>query len=386
MREIVIDTIVAVLIIAAMVLFLFAAIPAHYPQSQGGDYPYYEDMARSLLDNGAPSPWRYRLLNPLFASWLIAAGMSANAAFLTLTAIFSVASCVLMRVYLGQLGLPLAAARAGALLFAVSVGAFIPLRRYYGYTDALTNCLILLVLVLTAARRHVAVSLALGVGTVAKESMLLLLPFLAHRLKAARASWRHALLVLLPPVAVFAALRLFVPAHPSGNDPVALTWDAQVEYWRTAMVNGPVRWLLWAFAYSMGPVWLLALAGARRNLSFIASMSLYALPVLVPLTRTTDTERALMLLFPIVFPLAAHSCVGCNRRGVVVFAVIASACTWIAQLTFDWVPQLRLGPVNAKDIAFLVLCVVPLVVLVRYRSSRSTAQPLAWPDDGVGRA
>ena len=365
-------------LVLAMLAFLLVAIPAHFTESQGGDYPYYVQMAQAPLENSAPSPWRYRLLNPFLASLLMNAGIPTNVAFLSLTTVFAAASCVLMRIYLQQLGLSVFGARAGALLFAVSVGAYIPLRRYYGYTDALTNSLILLVLVLTAARRHWLTVVTLGVGTVAKESLLLLLPWLTRRLVAIGTPWRATLAVIGVPVAVFLALRLIVPPAPSGA-PVALTLEAQFEYWRTAMVNGPIRWLLWAFAYSMGPVWLLAAPALRNNMTFVGSMALYAIPLLVPLTRTTDTERALMLLFPIVYPLAALALEQCGKPSATWVAAVAIACTWVAQLTFDWVPQARLGPVNAKDFAFLVLCVLPMLLVLRAQTRATQARRLAWP-------
>jgi hypothetical protein len=286
-----------------------------------------------------------------------------------------------MRVYLQQLGLSLFASRSGALLFAASVGAYIPLRRYYGYTDALTNFFILLALILAAKRLHLATALALGVGTVAKESMLLLVPFLARRLIVPPGSWWTAATVVAPPVAVFIALRLFVPPDPSGSAPVALTLSAQFDYWRTAMVHGAPRWVLWAFAYSLGPVWLLAAAAIRGNMPFIATMVLYAIPVLVPLTRTTDTERALMLLFPIAFPLAAHAIDRCdgNSRALWITA-LAVACTWVAQLTFDWIPQQRVGPVNAKDVTFLLLCLAPAAAVLRCQWGNSQEHcALRWP-------
>jgi hypothetical protein len=354
-------------LVLALLAYVLVAVPSHFTESQGGDYPYYVQMAETPLNNSVPSPWRYRLLNPYFASLLTGAGVSTDVAFLSLTTAFAAVSCMLMRVYLQQLGLSVFAAWTGALLFAVSVGAYIPLRRYYGYTDALTNSLILLVLVLTVARRHVLTAVALGVGTLAKESMLLLLPFLAQRLKAIKTPWRVAVAVLAVPIAMFVALRVLVPTEPSGTDPVALTLEAQLEYWRTAMVNGPIRWVLWSLAYSMGPVWLLAAIGLRGNLPFVGSTALYALPVLIPLARTTDTERALMLLFPIVFPLAAYALQPFIKSRSVWVAAVAIACTWGAQLTFDWTPQLRLGPVNAKDAVFAALCLVPALLVALHR-------------------
>jgi hypothetical protein len=378
-RVVILDIIVTALLVLAFVTFLFAAIPRHYVESQGGDYPYYEEMTRELRHNSVPAPWRYRLLNPLMASGLIAIGLTPHAAFLTLTAIFAGVSCVLMRVLLVQLGVSLFAARAGALLFAVSVGAYIPLRRYYGYTDALTNALILFVLVSAVARRHMAVLATLAIGTVAKESLLLVAPFVAQISFKATRSVRLAAMVLAVPVVVFALLRIVVPVSPAGEAPVALTLQAQFDYWHTAMVNGVVRWILWAIAYSMGPVWAIAALSLPRNRAFAMATTLYVLPVLIPLLRTTDTERALMLLFPLVFPLAATAIDACHRRGHGwIAAGTAILCTWVAQLTFDWVSPWRIGPVNAKDLTFAALCIIPALLIIRLRAPNGAFLRVWW--------
>ena len=385
MRHVTADVLISALVVLGMVVFLLTLVPDHYTQSLGGDHPYYQEIARAPLQSTAPAPWRYRILNPALASALMAAGLSSSAAFLTLTAVFAAASCVLMRIYLQQLGVSLFAARAGALLFAVSVGAFVPLRRYYGYTDAMTNFFILLVLVLAAAHRHIAAAVALGIGTLAKESTLLVVPFVAWRAAVSGRSWRAPALLAVVPVAVFLLLRIVVGPDPSGGLPLALSLQTQFDYWQTAMVHGPVRWVLWSFAYSMGPVWLLAAMGFRHNASFVLSMALYALPILVPLARTTDTERALMLLFPIAFPLAAYVMDRARDDHRAIWkAGVVILCTWLAQLTFDWTPQWRVGPVNAKDLGFITLCLVPVLVYLPGLPGRQTTA-LSWPSVRTGK-
>lgn len=361
-RALLAEGVVALFLLLGMLGCIFATVPGYLTQSTGGDYPYYVEIARHPLANSVPSPWRYRLLNPWLASQLMAAGVGTDEAFLTLTFTFALVSCVLMRLYLTQLGVSAPGARAGALLFAVSVGAWVPLRRYYGYTDALTNALTLGVLVLAQSGRAMATAVTLAIGTVAKESLLLLLPFVALQLFVRRLAWIAIAAVAVAPVLVYVAIHAIVPADASGSAPVALTWAAQVDYWRTAMVHGATRWILWAFAYSMGPVWLLAAVAVPRNWPFVRGSLLLLLPILVPLIRTTDSERALMLTFPVVIPLAAAALE--TWRGspyATPIATLAIACTWLAQLTFDWADPMRLGPVNAKDIVFLTLCLAPLL-------------------------
>jgi hypothetical protein len=380
-RGLFVEAAVNLALLGVLVAYLFAAIPGYFVDTQGGDYPFYVEMANDALGNAVPSPWRYRPLNPWLASWLIKAGASANAAFFTLTFIFAAASIVLLRIFLRQLSVSPFGARAGALLFAVSVGGYIPLRRYHGYPDALTNCLILVVLILVASRRSVATAIALAIGSLAKETMLLLVPFVGWRLHKASVPWQRVVAVVATPIAVYFLLRVVIPPV-AGGTPIALTFSAQIEYWREAMVHGWVRWILWAIAYSMGPVWLLAAAGLRGNWRFLGSVSLYLLALLAPLIRTTDTERALMLSFPVVFALAAHALD--QRRGHtsgVIVAAIAIACQLGAQLTYEWAPTFRFWVVSPKDIVFLALCVTPLAAIALTHSTATPADPLSWPSD-----
>lgn len=373
-------------VLLAMLGYVLIGVPAHYHESQGGDFPYYVEMAEHPLGSTVPAPWRYRPVHPMLASVLIGAGLPVNAAFLALTFVFAVVSCALMAIYLRQLGLSTFAARAGALLFAVTAGGFVPLRRYFGYSDTITNTFILLVLMAVVSRRTARTAAALGVGTLVKETLLLYLPFALWR------SWKQSAggttarstrlgqlaAIAVPPLAAFVLLRVVIGPDPAGTSSVALSWSTQVAYWREAMIHGPARWVLWALAYSMGPVWLLAAIGARHNLRFLGGSALLLVPLLAPLARTTDTERALMLAFPVVFPLAAHALERVRHsRHAVAAAASAIVCAWVAQLTFGWSSTARWFGVSPKDVVFLALCLAPAaaVLLVRHQGAEP---PLVW--------
>jgi hypothetical protein len=362
----------------AMLAYLLARVPAYLDIAHGGDYPHYLAIAEAPMTNSVPAPWRYRLLNPWLASFLIAAGATPATAFLALTTLFSFVSCLLMIAFLRALGLSAFASRTGALLFAVSVGGFIPLRRYFGYTDGLTNCFILFALIVIMQRRYTLLTMALAVGALAKESVLLLLPFVSGRMLAVPAPVMKIAVVLAIPIAVFASIRLLLPPDASGSAAVALTWEEQLGHWRNAMTHGVGRWILWSFAYSMGPVWLIAALAAPANVPFIRQSALYLLPVIAPILRTTDTDRALMLAFPIVFGLAAAAMERCSQLpGKYVICAAAVGCTFATQLTFSWSALRRFGPVNEKDLVFLALCLLPVGLLLTCRGDRRPAQ-LSW--------
>jgi hypothetical protein len=370
--------IVILAILGAEVTWMFATVPDFLSRAHGGDYPYYVRMSETPLTTAVPSPWRYRVLNPWLASLLVKAGVSTDVAFLTLTVVFAFLSSLAMRAFLRRLSLSPFAADAGAVLFACSIGGYVPLRRYFGYTDALTNFLILIVLIAALARRPIITAALLVLGTFAKESLLLLVPFLIVRERALAVGWRRVALMAGAPAIVFLFLRWLVGS--GGDDAsIALSWDTQVAYWRTAMVHGVARWLLWSIAYSMGALWLLAALALPRHWRFFAAGLWLLLPLLAPLVRTTDTERALLLAFPVIVPLAMALVDECpTRGGQWAVAVAMCAAALLGQLTFDWVEPPTVAGVNAKDLVFATLCLVPLVVVARCRSAAMTS-PLAWP-------
>lgn len=364
-------------ILAGELTWMAATVPDFLSRAHGGDYPYYVQMAETPLTTAVPSPWRYRLLNPWLASLLARGGLSIDVAFLSLTAIFAFASSLAMRSFLRRLSLSPFAAGAGAILFAASIGGYVPLRRYYGYTDALTNFLMLLVLIAATAWRPAAIAALLGVSTVAKESLLLLLPFVVQRLRAAAVSWARVAAIVVAPLAVFVGLRLTVGS--AGESPLALAWETQVAYWRTAMVHGAARWMLWSFAYSMGPLWLLAALAAPRHPRFVVVGLWLIVPLIAPIVRTTDTERALLLAFPVVLPLAISLIDECRTRGAqVALAAIVCVASLAGQWTFEWADPPRIGPINAKDLVFAALCLAPAAtaLICRRPGARAT---LAWP-------
>jgi hypothetical protein len=67
----------------------------------------------------------------------------------------------------------------------------------------------------------------------------------------------------------------------------------------------------------------------------------------------------------------------CGRRGRQA-ALVALGCTLAAQLTYEWSPVWRLGPVNAKDLVFAALAIAPAAAVLRWRGAFPVT-PLGWP-------
>jgi hypothetical protein len=364
-------------ILAGELAWMFATVPDFLSRAHGGDYSYYVQMAETPLTTAVPSPWRYRVLNPWLASLLARTGISIDVAFLLLTVAFAFASSMAMRSFLRRLSLSPFAADAGAILFALSIGGYVPLRRYYGYTDALTNYLILVVLLAALIGRPLITAALLVCGTFAKESLLLLLPFVILRERALARPWHQIAIMAVAPIAVFALVRWMIGSN--GDASVALSWETQLAYWETAMVHGVARWILWSIAYSMGPIWLLAVLAARRHWRFLAAGLWLLIPLIAPIIRTTDTERALLLAFPVIFPLAVSLFDECRTTAEQrVLATVTCVAALGGQLTFDWVATPLIGGISAKDIVFLTLFMLPMMVVLQVRSPSAKA-PLAWP-------
>jgi hypothetical protein len=373
-----IDAALIAILLALGLALCVLTTPDYLAVAAGGDFPFYVQMAASPLANAAAPPWNLRILNPALASALIAAGVPVSLAFLTLTWLFALVSSTLMGIFLRQLMVSPLASRAGALLFAASAGGCALLRRNFGYPDALTNCGILAVLICVAAKRRGLLAWALTAAAFTKETVLLMLPWCAWQAR----HWRPRLAVIALialPIGVWLMLRI---ALSSADAPVAFTIGDQLAYWREAMTHGALRWILWSVVYSLGPIWLVALIAAPRNIAFIARFALFLAAVFVPLARTTDTDRALMLTFPVVIPLAACALDNCGaRHRVLIASAITIACTLITQMSFAWSPAARIGPLNAKDLLVATVCLLSAGVVMFYQQAaeRGDRATLHWP-------
>ena len=292
-----------ILVMLVSVALAWQFIPDYFsPEAAGGDYHRYETMMVQLWPNQTMPPWRYRIMYPLLARIPHAMGASNPVSFFWVTMAACFASCLVFRRFLLLLGFGKEAALIGLLVFAATAGVVIPARQY-SYPDALMNLFTLIILVYILEKRILAIAVTMTLAVFAKDSIVMLLPLVFVWVPRSR-QLKNIILLLVPPAIVFIALRLIFYTEVLHSYFSADNISILLGYWQIEMSKGPVRWVLGALAFSLGPLWLMAFLGIRGNRLFILKTLPYTILIFLPLAFTADTERALCMYAPIVIPLA----------------------------------------------------------------------------------
>lgn len=234
---------------------------------RGYSYTHTAEFIRMI--HGTPSdavaPICYRVLVPTLMKFI---PLEPRAAFLLLTGLSTLLTLLAAFVLLRQLGY----ARRPALLAMSFLGFSYPVAlylAYWGMADPAANFLEVLALVGLAGRRPLLTTAALGLGCLAKESNLLLLPLCAWWFRdLARQGWRERLQfggLVLVPLVVTALLRLLIHGAPGLALGYAAGWSDYPRLWGVWAANirqtGLLRFLAAVFLRSYGFTWILAALG-----------------------------------------------------------------------------------------------------------------------------
>lgn len=346
-------------ILMASVLVL-AQLAPNFHANGGGDYHQYSQMTRTPLNNTAAAPWCYRPLLPALAGGVARLGLPLPRAFLVVSALAALLSCVAFACLVRNLGFSPSGAILGGCLFAASCGGFGAIQ-HYGYPDALTNLFLVLSFSLLYSGRPVGAAMVIAVGVVAKESLLLVVPAVIFLSRKARRPVSAATLILCPLLA-YVTLRVVIPGGQGQSFFSASNMDGVAQYWKSSMRHGEIRWCLWALTYSLGPLWLLAALNGRAGRKHLWHLSAYLIMLVLPLALTTDTNRALCLAFPAVIPVALcgwerfrHS-----RRTYWTMGVVTITATFVCASTYYWTSMW-------KYVFVPLLCVLPAAWMFVFR-------------------
>ena len=332
----------------------------------GYDYQAYASMtSSSLLHNEAQPPYDRRVLMPLLVKGLMLLGIPRVNSFLLISFGASLAGAALCFRYLTVLGFREGVAFAGATLFTSCAGGFSTLR-CYGVPDALVNLLILSALVSALSGWFWPTVLSLILLALAKPwTEVLLLPAL---LALSTRPWSWVRILVLAAIPLLTNFGVKFVSAPKPHFSYLSAENLAAVY--GSVDAGSIGRLLKACAlgagYSLGPLWLVALAQVRKAKSFSLTMLTYAIPFLAPLALATDTERMLNLFFPVVLPLCAVALVRLEHQPQRQRALIAIlvACTVGSQLTIYGRGGWRI---------LICLCLVVLPVLWVWHLGRGRA-------------
>ncbi len=205
---------------AAVMIFLYGTIDYEREPYSGMDLRYYRAMAAASprLAQDVPRPFAYRILGPYVAGLLPIPGPQA---FLVLAILVSMLLPVVFYLFLLEFGNGRNAALLAALLFLCNKHFFgMSVWNFFQVKDSISLLVITASFVAMLQSRWALLSMLLLVGALSGESALIMAPtlvlFLIDR-RAARGTWGRALCGLLPALAAFALIRLYVPA-PGGEN------------------------------------------------------------------------------------------------------------------------------------------------------------------------
>lgn len=332
------------LVVGANAAFVASALgPLHKPrQVLETDHRYYIAMARDPF-GGDPAartpPFCYRVLAPLLASALTRAGLGVNAAFWLISNASLVGFLCCLHRLLRLRGQDPGTASLGVVLAGLLPGAVRWYEYQYWMTDPLCLFLITAALVLAEQGRERALPGVSLLGVAARESFLLVFPWLL-----ARGAWRGGLRgavvstarVALPGLALFAAIHFLVPASPA--PPVgAVMADAVGFRFRHLLDNQLYLVTLGSFGVLV-PIVLASPARAAAALRERPEDAVLLAGAYASLLLGTNTERLLAYALPAVLPIALRCFEAIRQAARLPFALAAAAVLLPQAAFYAWTP------------------------------------------------
>ena len=362
----------AVLAVASAIvvqLFLFGTTRVGLQKDDAGQYWQMAERPAYL----ARLPYTFRVLTPELAA-LWPGDLELGFSLVSLVALPLAATA--LYAYQRAVGLGPVAAWSGALLFAVSGGA-IRMLTTPAYVDGLTYLTEAAAFWLLARGRFWPFVAVVSVGTLNRETALLLVALYLAVEPPSRSSWRRAALAVLVPVAVLvvvAVVKLAVGGVLTGATPLAML----APFARTFRQDVPTLSELFDVYSTLGVMWLLAFRHLPGPTPFQRRALVYAALVVLQLTVSRGDEgRNLSHLFPVVIPLAMldvqRTLETGGRRGLVLAVLLAASCAASmvhARWTILESGTLRYGLVAAGTA--LALAISWLLPLIRSAGARPT--------------
>lgn len=280
------------------------------------------------------APFCYRVLVPWLAYGLTRAGLSVDAAFYLLSQLSSAGLLATLFLLLRASGLRRADAALGVGLAALLPG----LVRWYAYqywmTDPLALWLVALAFLAIRLGRHSVLAPLGTLALLARESYLLVLPYLFLRLwrrEGLGAACARTAAAFAVPIAVMLLVRdsiIAVPARPLG-----IEIERIIEF-RSALLleNQLYLWSIGSFGVLFAALWLPTARGPRGWLRRPEDLAVIA-AVYGSLLIASNTDRLLVYAVPVILPVAVRSVRRLAEASGLPFAALAGSAL-LAQAVF----------------------------------------------------
>jgi hypothetical protein len=311
-------------VIAGLALTLCAAAllavltpPITFNGGLGNDGKRYADLTEGLRGNPAELPWgplAFRVLPSAFVAWM---PFDIPTGFLVVNVLSVLGAAILLLRLLGRFGTPPPIALL-ALVWWLSLPMGLRWAIYYPVLGDAFGFFVLVALILCALeRRLVLFAVALGAGVLARENLVMTIPFLwrAH-VRSAPVRWTVLVaLASVPAIAAFLLIRAFPPVAPAAGSG-ALT-QATVVAHELALIfenqSGQAWRVLLAAPLSLGLLLVIPLLRIRATLRFLSRemhwMYFAALAVVLAVIGGRDNDRYFYVLAPLLLILtfAVHA-------------------------------------------------------------------------------
>lgn len=293
------------------------------------DHHIYLFMATHPIGGFNVAPWCWRVLGPLIAGQF--GNPSTGFQVVTFTSLWLTGAAVFALVK--RSGHPLHLAATGMLLF-FSFAFAVKFNMWdFWLGDPLAFLFLALGVLCIVAEWDGLFAVCVAVGVIAKESVVFVVP-LFYGLRATqlwdRRTAKRALLVGVPSIAVLVFVRLAIPAwnsHPAyiASLPPPIRWNAHnlptyspwfiLRQTLARRAAQPASWFVRTVSAFGLPALVLAACGGRRNLRLLSRAAPFLLLVLSQELFALNTERLLVLAFPVVILLALEGARRLEERG-----------------------------------------------------------------------
>jgi hypothetical protein len=330
------------------------------------DTEYYGRLARDLADP-AHLPYTFRLLTPWLASLL---PLETAEAFTVITLVSLLLTAVLLYAFMARCGFQ-PAASFGALTIFLCSSVVIRMLTTPTYVDPLTYALTIATFLALIARRDVLFSLLVAVGSLNRETALLLLPsylVAAWPMRGAR-GWLRATLVCAIP---FTALVVLVLAKLAvlgmlGHGLLGMSSLAYTGYVQRIPRLGDLL-----DVYSLfGLAWLALILGWRSAPRWLQIYG--GLVIAQLLISRGDESRNLSHLFPMIIPLVALLLEQARARSRPVMAGLV-ICVVLSMIHFRWA-AIPLEAVRYTLVALGTTAGGALIAWIWWRDRRDYREP-----------
>jgi hypothetical protein len=339
------DSLLALALGLALVAANAAYVSAHMGFLHAPEQVVESDHLRYLAMAGGPegyadrvlahrAPFCYRLLIPWLAWALSHLGFGVDAAFYLLSQLFGALFLAALFLLLRSSGFRREEAVLGVVLTALLPGAI----RWYAYqywmTDPIALFLVTLAFLLIRRDRYAPLSQIGVLALMARESYLLVLPYLflrELRRGGARAAALRSAAAFAVPIVVMLLIRYYVVASP--GRPLAAEIQRIVDWRGEGLLDNQ---LYLVTIGSFGVLFAAALVPTARSLRAWLQrpedLSVLAI-VYASLLVGVNTDRLLVYAVPVVVPVALRALAHLGERTRVPFDVLAYGAVMV-QLVF----------------------------------------------------